>query len=127
MSNSCDRTSVAGRRDYAMLVLLARLGLRCVEVAGLGLDDIDWRAGNWWCVANATARTGCRYAALAQRLRSNTTIVCRHGGASLRFMISVRSTEPLARPGSFDRREVWWRTSIVTWPSPGRVCCGRRG
>jgi integrase len=31
--------------DYAILLLLARLGLRRGEVAGLGLDDIDWRAG----------------------------------------------------------------------------------
>lgn len=42
---SCDRASVAGRRDLAMLMLLARLGLRAGEVAGLELDDIDWRAG----------------------------------------------------------------------------------
>lgn len=42
---SCDRATVAGRRDFAMLVLLARLGLRSGEVAALGLDDIDWRAG----------------------------------------------------------------------------------
>ena len=34
-----------GRRDYAILVLLARLGLRAAEVAVLRLDDIDWRAG----------------------------------------------------------------------------------
>jgi site-specific recombinase XerD len=42
---SCDRGRAVGRRDYAMLMLLARLGLRCVEVARLRLDDIDWRAG----------------------------------------------------------------------------------
>jgi integrase/recombinase XerD len=41
----CDRTSPLGRRDYAMLVLLVRLGLRPGEVASLRLDDIDWRAG----------------------------------------------------------------------------------
>ena len=33
------------RRDYAILLLLARLGLRRGEIAALGLDDIDWRAG----------------------------------------------------------------------------------
>ncbi|WP_231589409.1 hypothetical protein [Mycobacterium haemophilum] len=33
------------RRDYAILLLLARLGLRRGEAASLGLDDIDWRAG----------------------------------------------------------------------------------
>ena len=41
----CDRTSSVGARDFAMLVLVARLGLRSVEVARLELDDIDWRAG----------------------------------------------------------------------------------
>lgn len=41
----CDRRSALGRRDYALLVVLLRLGLRRSEVAGLRLDDIDWRAG----------------------------------------------------------------------------------
>jgi len=41
---SCDRTTAVGRRDFAMLTLLWRLGLRSCEVAGLSLDDIDWRA-----------------------------------------------------------------------------------
>jgi site-specific recombinase XerD len=34
-----------GRRDHAIVVMLARLGLRAGEVAALGLDDVDWRAG----------------------------------------------------------------------------------
>jgi len=42
---SCDRSSALGLRDYAILALLARLGLRDGEVVRLGLDDIDWRAG----------------------------------------------------------------------------------
>jgi len=42
---SCDRATTVGCRDYAILALLARLGLRCGEVAALELDDIDWRAG----------------------------------------------------------------------------------
>lgn len=41
----CDTGTVAGRRDLAMLTLLARLGLRAGEVAALSLDDVDWRAG----------------------------------------------------------------------------------
>jgi len=41
----CDRQTGRGRRDYAVLVVLSRLGLRANEVARLGLDDIDWRAG----------------------------------------------------------------------------------
>lgn len=42
---SCDCSTVIGRRDLAILLLLARLGLRACEVARLRLDDIDWRAG----------------------------------------------------------------------------------
>ncbi len=41
----CDRRRKTGRRDYAILLLLARLGLRAGEVAHLSLDDIDWKAG----------------------------------------------------------------------------------
>jgi integrase/recombinase XerD len=43
---SCDRKSVIGRRDYAILLLLARLGLRAGEVVSLMLEDIDWEAGH---------------------------------------------------------------------------------
>ena len=41
----CDRRTPTGRRDYAIMLLLSRLGLRAGEVARLGLDDIDWRRG----------------------------------------------------------------------------------
>ena len=34
-----------GQRDYAILLVLARLGLRAGEVAHLELDDIDWEKG----------------------------------------------------------------------------------
>jgi integrase/recombinase XerD len=42
---SCDRRRTVGRRDYAVLLLLIRLGLRAGEVAAITLDDVDWRAG----------------------------------------------------------------------------------
>jgi integrase len=42
---SCDRRTTFGRRDFAVLTLLCRLGLRAGEVAALRLADIDWRAG----------------------------------------------------------------------------------
>jgi site-specific recombinase XerD len=41
----CDRKNSIGRRNYGILLLLARLGLRAVEVVGLNLDDIDWKTG----------------------------------------------------------------------------------
>jgi integrase/recombinase XerD len=43
--DSCDRGTAGGRRDLAMMTMLARLGLRAGEVAGLRLDDIGWRRG----------------------------------------------------------------------------------
>ena len=45
MVESCDLATVTGRRDRAVLLLLARMGLRAGEAAGLRLDDIDWRSG----------------------------------------------------------------------------------
>lgn len=42
---SCNRKTAVGRRDYAVLMLLARLGLRGGEVVGLTLEDIDWENG----------------------------------------------------------------------------------
>ncbi len=43
--DSCDRRANRGRRDFAVLMVLLRLGLRAIEVAGLRLDDVDWSAG----------------------------------------------------------------------------------
>lgn len=42
---ACDRRTLCGKRDYAILLLLARLGLRAGEVVALTLEDIDWEAG----------------------------------------------------------------------------------
>jgi site-specific recombinase XerD len=42
---SCDRSRPMGQRDYALLLLLARLGLRAGEVVAMRLEDLDWKAG----------------------------------------------------------------------------------
>lgn len=42
---SCALDRPTGRRDYAILLLMVRLGLRAVEIARMELGDIDWRAG----------------------------------------------------------------------------------
>jgi site-specific recombinase XerD len=42
---NCNRQTPIGRRNYAILLLLARLGLRAGEVVALDLDDIDWKEG----------------------------------------------------------------------------------
>ena len=41
----CDQQTLVGQRDYTIMLLLARLGLRAGEVVSLTLDDIDWEAG----------------------------------------------------------------------------------
>lgn len=43
--SQCNRRTAQGRRDYAILLLLARLGLRACEIVGLTLDDVHWQAG----------------------------------------------------------------------------------
>ena len=43
--DSCDRSTDVGARDFAIMMLVARLGLRSIEVARLELGDVDWRAG----------------------------------------------------------------------------------
>ncbi|MCG7851044.1 MAG: site-specific integrase [Methanosarcinaceae archaeon] len=42
---SCDQSTIAGQRNYTILLLLARLGLRSGEIVTMTLDDIDWEAG----------------------------------------------------------------------------------
>lgn len=45
MLAGCDHGTPGGRRDFAIITVLARLGLRAGEVAGLRLEDLDWHAG----------------------------------------------------------------------------------
>jgi len=45
MLASCDRDAAAGRRDFAIVLVLARLGLRSGEAAAIQMRDVDWRAG----------------------------------------------------------------------------------
>lgn len=62
---SCNRRTAVGRRDYAILLLLARLGLRAGEVTTLTLEDLDWPggvdhgAGEGWPPFPTPASPGC--------------------------------------------------------------------
>ncbi len=75
--DGCDRTTAGGRRNYAILLLLARLGLRAGEVIALRLEDIDWdsaqltvrsKKGSGWARLPLPADVG---GALAQYLRQD--------------------------------------------------------
>ena len=91
---SCDRGTATGRRDVAILTLLARLGLRAHEVAGLELSDIDWRVGEMMIVGKGGRRdrlplpsdVGAALADYAGRVRPRCS--------SRRVFVSVRA--PLA-------------------------------
>jgi integrase/recombinase XerD len=45
MLDGCDRRTTVGCRDFAILTVLVRLGLRSGEVAALSVDDIIWQIG----------------------------------------------------------------------------------
>ncbi|MCK6592434.1 MAG: tyrosine-type recombinase/integrase [Polyangiaceae bacterium] len=55
--DAVDRSSATGKRDYAMLLLGVRYGLRPSDIRGLRLDDVHWRAGH---IAIVQAKTGTR-------------------------------------------------------------------
>jgi site-specific recombinase XerD len=55
--DAVDRTDATGRRDYAMLVLAARYGLRPSDIRGLRFEDVHWREGR---IAFVQAKTGTR-------------------------------------------------------------------
>jgi len=51
-----DRQSATGKRDYAMILATARLGLRISDLRQLGLGDLDWRAKRITIVQHKTGR-----------------------------------------------------------------------
>lgn len=97
---SVDGRSVMGRRNYAILLLLAVYGLRAREVADLRLDDIDWRAGIVRVQRSKTARplvlpltaaVGRALVTYLRRGRPRTDareIFVRHDGLPIRFQKS---------------------------------------
>ncbi len=98
---ACDQGTATGRRDYAILLLLARLGLRGGEVVGLVLDDLDWRRGE--LVVSGKGRRRDRLPlpsdvgdALVRYLRQD-----RPESASRRFFLRLRAPyRGLAGPSS---------------------------
>lgn len=97
---SVDCRSVMGRRNYAILLLLAVYGLRAREVVDLRLDDIDWRAGIVRVQRSKTARplvlpltaaVGRALVTYLRRGRPRTDareIFVRHDGLPIRFQKS---------------------------------------
>jgi site-specific recombinase XerD len=108
----CDRSRLDGVRDFAILILLARLGLRSIEVARLELDDVDWRAGE--IVVRGKARR-------QDRLPLSSDV-----GEALTAYLSLR--------GQHDARRVFLTLRAPTRPVPAylvgevvRRACERAG
>jgi len=53
---TCDQATTTGRRDFAILLALARLGLRASDVAGMRLSDLDWFRGHLWVCGKGRRR-----------------------------------------------------------------------
>ncbi|MCX6929648.1 MAG: tyrosine-type recombinase/integrase [Verrucomicrobia bacterium] len=108
-----DRRTLLGKRDYALALCLARLGLRAGEAARLSLDDLDWRNGRVRLTAPKSRRerhlplpneVGQALAACLQRARPNgatRTLFCRvRGQRPLRSgWLSERVGAAMARAG----------------------------
>lgn len=93
--DSCDRLTVIGQRDRAVLLLLARLGLRACEIIRLTLDDIDWDQsqlrirgkGGWQSLLPLPADVGSAIAEYLQQGRP----VCEDRHVFLRSLAPIRA------------------------------------
>lgn len=119
-----DRATPKGRRDYAMFLLIATYGLRTSEVAGLRLDDIEWRAGRLRVarpktqspiVLPLTQEVG---AALLDYLRhARPDLPCRE------VFLRVRAPAgPLAPTAVTEAFQAWTRRGALPIPYQGPHC-----
>lgn len=116
-----DRRSISGKRDFAMLALLATYGLRACEVASLKLDDVDWRndrikirerkAGNTTTYPLATA-VGAALIDYIKNARPTTT--CRHV-----FFRTLAPYEPIGSAAITRRATFYICKAGVKVPRPG--------
>lgn len=101
---SIDRKTAMGRRDYAIVLLLARLGLRAGEVAAVELNDIDWGAGQLSVHSKGGRRSEMP---LPPEVGKAIAAYLRHGRprcASRRvFCVPKRRFEGLKAPAGWDR------------------------
>jgi integrase/recombinase XerD len=91
---SCDRRRSRGRRDYAVLLLLLRLGLRAGEVAGLTLEDLDWRVGE--IVVHGKGRRSDRLPLPSDVGEAITAYLRRGRPRSPRREVFLRAVAPIA-------------------------------
>jgi integrase/recombinase XerD len=98
MLQGCDRRSGTGRRDVAILTVLARLGSRRGEVAALSVDDINWHTGELVVTGKGHRRDFCRYRSTRVR-RSPSTVVRSPGRCRTLFVSSLAPWDGLSPSG----------------------------
>jgi integrase/recombinase XerD len=109
-----DRSTPRGRRDYAILLLLARLGLRAGEIVSLELDDICWRTAE--IVVRGKGRTVERLPLLRDIGESLAAYLRKDRGVSISRRIFLRMWAPriaLTGPAA---------GGLVGWGSPRGTC-----
>jgi integrase/recombinase XerD len=119
-----DRSTPMGRRDYAMFLLISTYGLRTSEVAGLRLDDVEWRAERL-CVRRPKIKTPLVLpltpevgAALVDYLRhARPNLSCRE--MFLRVRAPAGKLKPTAVTEAF---QCWTRRSGLPIPHQGPHC-----
>ena len=122
----CDRRQALGRRDYAIIITLLRLGLRRGEVAGLRLDDIDWRAGELVVRGKGcTAKSACRCRPMWARRSPPTCGADGRRAAGGRCSCGPRPHMSRSLPGRWPRLCAG-RAGAPGSRSSGRIGCGTR-
>jgi site-specific recombinase XerD len=116
---SCDRATASGKRDLAILLLLARMGLRAAEVAGLELDDFEWRAGELVVRGKAGHRDRMPLLAEVGEAVAAYLLQARPGAGSRAAFLTLR---PPPRPmGHTTVSQVVWRQCRIAGVEPVRA------
>jgi integrase len=112
---ACDRRRATGRRDYAVIVLMLRLGLRAGEVAALRLEDLDWRAGQ--VTVHGKGRSHGSAAAAGRRRRGDRRVSAprppAHRGAGGVLAGEAAAGRPDPQRG--DEHRSWCRAPCRAW------------
>ena len=116
---SCDRATASGKRDLAILLLLARMGLRAAEVAGLELDDFDWRAGELTVRGKAGHRDRMPLPAEVGEAVAAYLLQARPGAKSRVVFLTLRP--PLRPMGHTTVSQVVWRQCRIAGVEPVRA------
>jgi integrase/recombinase XerD len=122
---SCDRRRPLGRRDYAIIITPLRPGLRRGEVAGLRLDDIDWRAGELVVRGKADGKSGCLCRPMWAGRSPPTCAADGRAASGGRCFCGPRLHMSRSLPGRW-RRLSGGRAGAPGSRSSGRTGCGTR-